>query len=369
MKVAALLALLALLAALPALAGDALTPAQAQARTNVLSALPREISQGAGTGDLQRYLAGLSPEQKAAALRSLTAKEADLRRDPANLSVLGQAYAGLGKVKEARAAAEQLRQRDRNDPEAARLMTWVISQEKLQGRDGLGAPGGETGAPRGMAPAGVGAAANLSPFESSIQANFDRGRQSNEFRRTMNDAGGIDVGNLRKHDIFFEPAPANQKDAIAVDRDDDTGKYVISIRKDSLESDGDRVARAAAQIANGVRQAQTLRDNPNFGRVIVIARGWISGGITHRELAANDRPAQLTDGPERAIMIGRMLSDRNSYNYDQTKDPQGPPLEQMALGQTNEMASKKKADNSGWEFSIEDMVALVVRSSGRGAGN
>lgn len=366
MKVAALLTLLA---ALPAHAGD--PAAQARARANVLSSFPPEIARGAGTQDLQRYLSGLSPEQQAAALRSLTAKEADLKKDPANLPVLGQVYAGLGKVKEARAAAEQLKRNNPNDPEADRLMRWVIGQEKLPRRDGGGAPGGEAGAPRAMAPAraGAGGRVNLSPFESQIQANFDRGLKSPEFSRTMSDAGAMDVGNLRRHNIFFEPAPADQKDAVVVDREKETGKYVISIRRDALESDGDRVARAAAQIANGVRNAQTLRDHEYLGRVIAIARGWISGGRTHKELAPNDQPANLTNSPERAIMVGRMMSDRQSYTYDMTKDPQGPVMEQMALGQTNDMAKKRKKDDSDWEFSIEDLVAFVVRTSGRGAGN
>ena len=92
MKVAALLALLAA----PAFAGDPVTPTQA--RANVVQALPPDIARGAANGDLRQYLEKLSPEQKQAALRSLTAKEGELGNDPATLGVIGQAYAGLGKV-------------------------------------------------------------------------------------------------------------------------------------------------------------------------------------------------------------------------------------------------------------------------------
>ncbi|TPW18967.1 MAG: hypothetical protein FD126_3158, partial [Elusimicrobia bacterium] len=145
MKVAALLALLA---ALPARAGDGVTPAQA--RTNVVSAmgLPAQVESAAkSAGDLQRYLSGLSPEQKAAALRSLQTKGGELGDDPSTLAVVGQAYAGLGKVKEARQAAQQILRERPNDPEAGRLMMWVNSQEKLAGRDGSGGPdGAPTGA-------------------------------------------------------------------------------------------------------------------------------------------------------------------------------------------------------------------------------
>ena len=134
-------ALLGLLAAAPAGAGEPVTPTQARANVVTALALTPELAKGARSGDLQIYLAGMSSEQRAAALRSLAAKEGELGDDPATLTFIGQAYAGLGQIQKVREAAEAVRRRDPENVEAKQLLVWVTSQEKMPAR-GSRDPGG-----------------------------------------------------------------------------------------------------------------------------------------------------------------------------------------------------------------------------------
>lgn len=346
-------ALLALLAALPGHASETVTPAQA--RSNVVAALPPDIARGAGQGDLRAYLERLGPEQKAAALRSLTAKEGELGDDPATLNVIGQAYAGLGKVTEARQAAQAALRQNPNDPEAKRLMGWVISQEKLQGREGGGAPGGDRPG-GGFAPAAGGRQGALNALEQRIERAFRRGQRSAEFQDTMQDARGMSVGELKAAGIAFQRAAPDQKDAVMITRQGEG--FTISIRDDALNSGGDTEARAAAQVANGVRQAQTLRDHEYIGWALIRARGWISGGRTHRELAPNDSEARPTTPSDQNLMVARKIVDRENYNFDSSKENYGGGITPMALGQLN-----ARSKNS--QISLEDLFSYFLMSTGR----
>lgn len=300
-------ALLGLLAALPAHAGDAVSPAQA--RTSVVQALPPEIAKGAGNQDLRTYLERLTPEQKQAALRSLTAKEGELGDDPTTLGVIGQAYAGLGKVKEARHAAEAALRQNPNDAGARQLLGWVTSQEKLAERGSSGGSfAGDTRGPGGGGQAAGGRQASLNALEQRIQGLFRRGQNSDEFKSTMQDARGLSVAELNAAGIAFQRASADQKDAVLVSQHD--GKFTISIRDDALASPAPKAdveARAAAQVANGVRQAQTLRDHEYLGWAIIKARGWISGARTHKELAPNDIDAAPATPSDQNLMAQRKL--------------------------------------------------------------
>lgn len=320
-------ALLGLLAALPAHAGDAVTPAQA--RVNVVQALPPDIAKGIPAGgDLQTVLQRLTPEQKAAAIRSLTAKEGALGKDPATLNVIGQAYAGLGKVKEAKQAAQAALERNRNDPEALRLMGWVQSQERLAGREGGGGAFGDTGGPGGggQSPRAASVQANLNQLEQRIQGLFRRGQGSDEFKSTMQDARGLSVAELKAAGIEFQRAPADQRDAVIIQRTD-SGGFTVSLRADALQSGGDTEARAAAQVANGVRQAQTYRDHSvPVAWALVKARGWLTGAKTHQELAPNDlkfdpnNPSDMNLAAQRKILSvkGEKLSEEPSSYGDNT---------------------------------------------------
>lgn len=283
-------ALLTLLAVMPAGAGETVSPAQA--RANVVAALPPEIARGAGQGDLRGYLERLSPEQKQAALRSLTAREGELGDDPATLGVIGQAYAGLGRVDEVRQVVETLRRRNPNNPEVRQLAGWVATQEHLRRGESRG--GVEAGG--GFAPAAA-PAAGFGATERKVQSLFRRGGDSAEFRSTMQDARGFSVAELKAAGITFSKAEAGQRDAVMITK---TAEGVnIAVRDDALSSRGDAEARGAAHVANGVRQAQTYRDHSGpVAWGLVKARGWISGARTHQQLAPNDvedRPQTPSD--------------------------------------------------------------------------
>lgn len=306
-------ALLALLAALPGRAGETVTPAQA--RASVVGALPPDIARGAGQGDLRTYLERLTPEQKQAALRSLTAKEGELGDDPATLGVIGQAYAGLGKVKEARQVAEAALRRTPDDPAARQLLGWVASQEKLQGRGPSAEPAGGRFAP--AAPP----AAGLSPTERQVQGLFQRGSKSAEFRDTLQDAEGFSVAELRAAGITFSRADAGQRDAVMVTKTADG--INVAIRGDALGSRGDAEARGAAHVANGVRQAQTKRDHPLIGAAIIWARGWWTGATVHKELAPADTEARPAAPADQELMLARKLLDQKTNQFDPEKESYG----------------------------------------------
>lgn len=292
-------ALLALLAALPGRAAETVTPAQA--RASVVAALPPDIARGAGQGDLRGYLERLNPEQKQAALRSLTAKEGELGDDPATLGVIGQAYAGLGRVDEVRQVLENLRRRNPNDPEVRQLAGWVATQEHLR-RDAS-----RSGAGSGFAPAAA-PAAGLGVTERKVQGLFRRGGNSAEFRSTLEDARGFSVAELKAAGITFSKAEAGQRDAVMITK---TAEGVnIAVRDDALSSRGDAEARGAAHVANGVRQAQTYRDHSGLvAWGLVKARGWISGARTHQQLAPNDVEANPQTPSDLNLMMQRHLLD------------------------------------------------------------
>lgn len=331
-------ALLALLAALPADAGDAVTPAQA--RANVVQSFPPEIRSGLGNSDLRTYLQRLSPEQKQAALRSLTAKEGDLGDDPATLGVLGEAYAGLGKVKEAKEAAQAILRQNPDHPEAKRLMGWVTSQEKLAERGSGGGAFGDTRGPGGggQSPAAATRQANLNALEQRVQGLFRRGQRSNEFQSTLQDARGMSVAELKAAGIEFQRAPANQQDAVMITRTEGGG-FNIAIRDDALASGGDTEARGAAHVANGVRQAQTLRDHEYIGWALIKARGWISGARTHRELAPNDLDPRPTTQPDKDLMASRKMLDQKTVKFDPTKESFGDDAVNGIMNMFNSMVN------------------------------
>lgn len=294
-------ALLALLAALPVRAAETVTPARA--RASVVAALPPDIARGAGQGDLRGYLERLSPEQKQAALRSLTAKEGELGDDPATLGVIGQAYAGLGRLDEVRQVVETLRRRNPNSPDVRQLAGWVATQEHLRRDESR--RGVEAGS--GFAPAAA-PAAGLGATERKVQSLFRRGGNSAEFRSTMKDAHGFSVAELKAAGITFSKAEAGQRDAVMITK---TAEGVnIAVRDDALNSRGDTEARGAAHVANGVRQAQAYRDHSGpVAWGLVKARGWISGARTHQQLAPNDVETTPQTEPDRNLMMQRHLLD------------------------------------------------------------
>lgn len=335
MKVAALLALLA---AMPAHASDAVTPAQA--RANVVASFPREIRDGVGNTDLRTYLQRLTPEQKQAALRSLTAKEGELGDDPTTLGVLGEAYAGLGKVQEAKEAAQAILRQNPNHPEAKRLMGWVTSQEKLAERGSGGGPFGDRGGPGsgGQSPAAAGSRqATLNALEQRIARAFQRGQRSAEFRDTMEDARGMSVAELKEEGIVFQRAAPDQKDAVMITQTA-TG-FTVALRDDALASGGDTEARAAAHVANGVRQAQTYRDHSGpVAWALVKARGWMSGAQTHKELAPNDIDRRPTTPSDQNLMASRRILDQKTEKFDKTTESYGEQ-ENGALAMFNTLAN------------------------------
>lgn len=331
-------ALLALLAALPGQAAETVTPAQA--RSNVVAALPPDIARGAGQGDLRAYLERLGPEQKAAALRSLTAKEGDLGDDPTTLGVIGEAYAGLGKVKEARQAAQAILDRNPSDPAAKRLMAWVTTQEHLPGRDG-GAGPAAAGRPAAgnFAPAAGGQQTALQPLERKIQGLFRRGNNSQEFRNTLQDAQGFSVAELKAAGIQFAEAKPGQKDAVVIAKSDDGNGLTISIRKDALATAGDSEARGAANVANGVRQAQTKRDHPQLGGLINLVRGWTTGATVHKELAPGDIDHNPTTQPDKDLMASRKILDQKTVKFDKTTESYGGKTENEMLDMFNSISN------------------------------
>lgn len=321
MKVAALLVFLA---ALPGHSSASVTPAQA--RANVVQALPPDIAEGAGTGDLRAYLERLPPDQKQAALRALAAKETELGDDPATLGVIGQVYAGLGKVKEARQAAAAVLRQSPADPDANRLMGWVISQEKLSGRGVGDAYSGGPG-PGTRVPAAAGRQATLNDLERRIQSVFRRGQRSAEFKGTMEDARGMSVAELQAEGITFKKAEPGQRDAVLVVPQG--AGFTISLRDDALVSGGDTEARAAAHVADGVRQAQTKRDHPYIGGVLTLVRGWLTGATVHKELAPNDidpRPATPSD---QNLMLSRKILDQKTLQFDGTRESYGTAADEL----------------------------------------
>ncbi|TPW20357.1 MAG: hypothetical protein FD126_1768 [Elusimicrobia bacterium] len=328
-------ALLALLAALPAHAGGPVSPEQA--RTNVVKAmgLPADVERGAKAGDLQRFLSGLPQPQKEAALRALQAKSGELGDDPSTLAFVGQAYAGLGKVKEARQAALQIQREHPNDPEASRLMQWVNAQEKLPGREGSASPEASPSGSR-VAPAAAGGRP-MNPLEAKLQSLFRRGGNSPEFTSTMSDAGGKSVNQLKGERISFSPAAADQKDAVLVTEHPD-GTVTVALRDDALNSGGDREARAAAHFANGVRQAQILRDNNAVvGWVLVKARGWYTGAQTHKELAPNDIDRNPKTPSDQNLMAARRIVDRKAAQIVPGQESYGSELEDDSLNEVNSL--------------------------------
>lgn len=362
MKVAALLMLLVVL---PGRAGEPAPPTQA--RLNVVGAmgLPREVSERAEKAtDLQGYLAKLPPEQRVAALRSLTAEAGELGKDPATLSLMGQAYAGLGKVKEARLAAEQVLRVRENDPEARRVLLWADSQDRLAGRDG--APGGTGDGPAATKTAALAAGrhANLNDLEQRLQGVFRRGQGTNavkgsdEFKRTLRDAGGMSVAELQEAGIAFQRAPTDQKDAVQISQQD--GKFTISIRDDALSSGGEnKDARGAAHVANGVRQAQTLRDHEYIGWALIKARGWISGARTHRELAAGDIEANPSNPSDANLMAQRKLLSIK-------EDPL--PSQPSTYGDTNTNNYMLMMGAIGGTKTLEELFQNFINSTKRGGG-
>lgn len=313
-------ALLALLAALPARASD-VTPAQA--RANVVQALPPDIAKNAGNGDLRSYLQRLSPEQKQAALRSLTAKGGELGDDPATLHVIGEAYAGLGKVKEARQTAQAALRQNPGDSEAKRLLSWAMSQEKLAERGAAGGIPGDSGPPAGVAPSTVGGRqAALNGLEQRIQGVFRRGQRSQEFNSTMSDARGVNVAELKAAGIQFQRAAADQEDAVMITQTDGGG-FNVSIRGDALTSGGDTEARAAAHVANGVRQAQTKRDHPYIGGVMLLVKGWMTGASVHRELAPEDIDRRPSTPSDQNLMVSRKVLDLKTDQFDSARESYG----------------------------------------------
>lgn len=316
--------LLVLLVARPGIASSALTPAQA--RANVVQALPPDIAVGAGTGDLRTYLERLTQDQKQAALRALAAKEPELGDDPATLGVIGQAYAGLGKVKEARQAAVAVLLQSPDDPDANRLMAWVVSREKLSGRDVGGADYGGGGAGR-PPPAAAGRQGTLNDLERRIQGVFRRGQRSAEFKDTMEDARGLSVAELQAEGITFKKAEPGQRDAVMVVPQG--SGFTISLRDDALASGGDTEARAAAHVADGVRQAQTKRDHPYLGGVLTLVRGWLTLATVHKELAPNDidpRPAAPSD---QNLMLARKILDQKTEQFDGSRESYGIDADEL----------------------------------------
>lgn len=313
-------ALLGLLAALPAHAGDVVTPAQA--RANVVQALPPDIAKGAGSGDLRAYLERLSPEQKAAALRSLTEKEGELGGDPTTLGVIGQAYAGLGKVQEARDAAQTILNLRPNDPEARRLMAWVTTREKLAGRGTSPAAFGDTGGPSG-GQAGS-AASRPTGWNGRVQRLMGQRGRSKELDSVVRDASKdaprreITMEDLTRAGIAVVQAPDNQERAVQLSEKD--GRFTVSIREDALYS---TEARAAAHLGNGLRQAATDRDESGVAWAYVVAKGWLTGGRIHKELAPQDVEARPRAGPDADAMTMRRILDLAERRYDSTTENLG----------------------------------------------
>lgn len=318
MKVAALLALFAVL---PARAGDGVSPAQA--RTNVVKAmeLPPELERGAKTGDLQRYLAGLSQDQKAAALRSLAAKNGELGNDPATLAIMGQAYAGLGKVKEARQAAQQALRVNEADQDARRVLLWADSQDRLAGR--------EPGAAGGYSPSAAGAPAAPSGrqrggWEGRVERLMAQRNRSGELDSVVKDASrdpasqNITMEQLNRAGIAVVKAPAAQERAVQLL--EENGKYTVSIREDALNSSD---ARAAAHLGNGLRQAATDRDESGVLWAYIVAKGWITGGRIHKELAPTDTETHPKGSSDADVMTMRRLLDLAERRYDAAKEDLG----------------------------------------------
>lgn len=360
MKVAALLVLLVVP---PGRAAEDVTPAQA--RANVVRALPPDIAEGAGIGDLRAYLERLSPAQKQAALRSLTQKEGELGDDPATLGVIGQAYAGLGKVKEARVTAHQALRRNPQDPEAKRLLAWVASQEKLQGRDAGAGPADARRPGGGYSPAADGRRTGLNALEQRIERAFRRGQRSAEFQDTMRDARGLSVNDLKAAGIIFKPAEPDQRDAVLITRQGEG--FAVSLRADALNSGGDAEARAAAHVANGVRQAQTLRDHEVIGWALIKARGWISGARTHKELAPGDIEARPVSKSDANLMVARKLLDRDSYSYDtSTEKFSADPGEVLGIRM---MQSKALDKDPQTRLDLEGLFAYFMKSTQRAGAN
>ena len=361
MRVAALVGLLAVG---PAGAGEPVTPAQA--RASVVAALPPDIAKNAGKGDLQVYLQRLTPEQRKAALRSLAAKEGELGDDPATLAVIGQAYAGLGELQKVREAAEAVRRQDASNPDAKRLLLWVDSQERLAGHGSQSPDGTKTAG--GPAPGPGSAQARLNEFEQRVQSFFQRGRKSPEFRSVLNDAHGLSVPELKARGFQFTPAEATQPDAVKI-TPLKGGGMSIAIRDDALIAPGeaktpgaDVEARGAAHVAGGVKQAQTLKEYPNVGWLIVKARGWISTGKTHRELAPNDADPRPTSPSDQNLMIARKIVDRENYHFDSTKESYCEGMGKLALGQLNRKSTESK-------LTLEELFIYFLDSHGRGNGN
>ncbi|TBR24483.1 hypothetical protein EPO15_03950 [bacterium] len=348
MKVAALLGLLA---ALPAHAGDAVTPAQA--RASVVQALPPDIAKGVGNGDLRAYLERLPQDQKAAAIRSLAAKEGELGDDPTTLGVIGQAYAGLGKVREAKQAAQAILNQNPDNPEARRIMAWVVSQEKLPGRDAGGGAFNNTAGPGGGGAGG--AQANLNAIERRIQGVFRRGNNSEEFRSTLADAKGFSVAELNQAGISFKKADPGQKDAVVITPLPE-GKFSISIREDALSTAGDSEARGAANVADGVRQAQTKRDHPYIGDALIMVRGWMTGAKVHKELAPNDIDKVPVSQPDKDLMVARKTLDQKTVKFDPNTENYGDGTLNGVMNANNSMINM---------YGSEVILERLLRQFGR----
>ncbi len=173
----------------------------------------------------------------------------------------------------------------------------------------------------------------------------------------VDEARGMSVAELDAAGIAFQRAPADQRDAVMIARQE--GRFTISIRDDALATPAPRAdteARAAAHIANGVRQAQTLRDHEYIGWALIKARGWISGARTHRELAPNDIEKNPTTPSDQNLMAQRKLLSVK----------EGPlPQQPASYGDDGSTRHVQMAVIMGTSMTVENLFAYFMNSTMR----
>ena len=351
--------------------------AQTQIRQTLASAAPG-LSANARGGDLASQISGLPPAQKTAALEALSRNESELGADPVALAEVGAAYLALGSGPRALSAAERVLAQDPGNPVALGVKARLLAASGDKGaarqllaqippghpqaalalaaiqleRDPSSPGSGPTPAPAGPRPAAIAQAGPAGDLGRRISGLLAKSGQSAELNSTLSDAGGYSVADLDRAGIRFRAAPADQTDAVRLIENKADGTFIVSLRADALNSSD---ARAAAHVGNGIRQAETDRDHPTLGWAINVARGWMTGGRIHRELAPGDIDHAPSNPSDNDLMIQRRLLEVKDRPYRSAEDSY----------QRDDPSYMAMMNSYVQRMGIEDLFTIFVRSSGR----